>query len=307
MKSKKEISVLDKGFVRLVDSMGDDAAIVQSARVSYGKGTKKFSEDRVLIRYLIRNKHTTPLEMVTFKFHVKAPLFVIRQWHRHRTWSYNEMSGRYSEMPEDCYVPKEEHVTTQDPNNKQGGTTNLVSFESMNIQGIELESGVVLNAFDNWDDVFSSDQKEIQHRYKEYLQTGMRRELARINLPLAQYSEMYAKVDLHNLFHFLRLRMDSHAQFEIREYANALYELIKPVVPVAAEAFEEYYLGSLTLNKKDQEFLAACFLRESGSTPLQTPEDFEKLASKFFENKREKSESIAKITKVLNSSDSKES
>jgi thymidylate synthase (FAD) len=270
---EKTKRVLDKGFVRLVDSMGDDSAIVQAARVSYGKGTKKLSEDRGLIRYLIRNKHTTPLEMVSFKFHIRAPIFVFRQWHRHRTWSYNEMSGRYSEMPKDCYVPKLEHITTQDPNNKQGGT-NISVENPEHIQLIMKESQILMHS-----------------EYQDFLSDDVRRELARINLPVSQYSEMYAKTDLHNLFHFLRLRMDSHAQFEIREYANAMYELIKPVVPIAAEAFEEYYLNSVTFNKKDLELLWHVL--------LQDKEIIEKEAEKLFENKREKSEAIAKITAIF--------
>ena len=273
----KTIRVLDKGFVRLVDSMGDDSAIVQAARVSYGKGTKKLSEDKGLIRYLIRNKHTTPLEMVSFKFHVRAPLFVVRQWQRHRMWSYNEMSGRYSEMPKDCYVPKAEHITTQDPNNKQGGS-NIQVKDPQQVQTVMKESQILMHT-----------------EYEDFLADDVRRELARINLPLAQYSEMYGKTDLHNLFHFLRLRMDSHAQFEIREYANALYELIKPIVPFAAEAFEEYYLNSVTFNQKDLELLYHLV--------LQDEEKLREEAEKLFDNKREKSESIAKILNIFDSSD----
>ena len=241
----KIVRVLDQGFVRLVDSMGDDAAIVQAARVSYGKGTKKVSEDEALIRYLLRNKHTTPFEMVEFKFHIKAPIFVFRQWHRHRMWSYNEYSGRYSEMKDEFYLPTSDKVTKQNPNNKQGGTDEVV------LPGVI--SGVLANK--TWEEIFKGEQVSSRAAYENYLKTGMRKELARINLPLAQYSEMYAKVDLHNLFHFLKLRMDSHAQYEIRVYGDAIAKLVKEVVPVAFSAFEDYVLGSLSLSKTEVEAL----------------------------------------------------
>ena len=193
----KTVEVLDKGFVRLVDSMGDDDAVVQKARVSYGDGTKTISDDRTLIRYLIRNKHTSPLEGVVFKFHVKAPIFIFRQWHRHRTWSYNEISGRYSVLPEECYVPDEENVTTQDPSNKQGGT-------DIKIKCPQPDPSFISENESTWSEHFGIEQQNDRYHYKTRLDLGMRRELARINLPVSQYSEMYATVDLHNLF------QDSH-------------------------------------------------------------------------------------------------
>lgn len=267
----KEIKVLDKGFVRLVDSMGNDQSIVQMARVSYGAGTKTVSEDEGLIRYLVRNRHTSPLEGVQFKFHVKAPIFVIRQWQRHRMWSYNELSGRYSEMKDEFYVPDESVVTKQNPDNKQGGTNELVPFNAP------------VNSVDEncWLDSFEIEQECIRSNYEHYLQSGMRRELARINLPLSQYTEMYATVDLHNLFHFLKLRQDKHAQYEIRVYADALLELIRQIVPIAVQAYEDYILNSITFSKKELIELKN-ILSNSG-------------AESILENSREKSEFLEKI------------
>lgn len=282
------VRVLDKGFVRLVDHMGDDSAIVQMARVSYGEGTKKVSEDKALVRYLLRNRHTSPFEGVVFKFHIRAPLFVIRQWHRHRTWAYNEMSGRYSVMPDDCYVPKEEHVTTQDPNNKQGGTDIAVPFE---ITKKEYEPGP-----ENWPDIFSFEQEQNRKQYEEYIDSGMRRELARINLPLSQYSEMYAVVNLHNLLHFLKLRMDPHAQFEIREYAEALFQCIKDIVPVTCEAFEEYILNTVTLNQKDMEILSELLLDASQEELAAEAEIL--MDNHGLKNKRERKEFLIKLEKI---------
>ena len=291
----KEIKVLDKGFVRLVEHMGDDSSIVQMARVSYGDGTKTVNKDRGLIRYLIRNAHTSPLEGVTFKFHVRAPIFIFRQWHRHRTWSFNEMSGRYSVMPEDCYVPDYDDVTKQDPNNKQGGTDNLVTSE----EDIDFPAS------------FEDMQNAIRGQYNEFVETGMRRELARINLPLSQYSEMYAVVDLHNLFHFLRLRLDSHAQYEIRLYAQALYDSIKPIVPYACEAFEDYILNSVKLNPTEQKCLIEIIDIFRTSLPIKgsrlsndsggwnTKLIVEEAVKRNISNKREQREAISKIEKFL--------
>lgn len=183
--------------------------------------------------------NTSPFEGVQFKFHIKLPIFVSNQWVRHRTWSFNQMSGRYSEMPEDCYVPETDHITTQDPMNKQGGTN------------------LVLSRANECRETFHDDQEYIKANYKWKLDQGMRRELARINLPLSQYTEMYASVDLHNLLHFLRLRMDSHAQYEIRVYAESLYKLIQPIVPVVCEAFEDYVLGGVYLTRAEVEKIEA--------------------------------------------------
>ena len=221
--NKNYIPLLNAGFVGLVDHMGNDDSIVQAARVSYGKGTKKVSEDRGLIRYLVRHSHTTPLEMVTFKFHAKMPLFVARQWIRHRTASVNEYSGRYSEMSEDMYLPELEHIQPQSTNNKQGRSGEYTKDEQFRIQN----------------DLIYNNQQD-QTEYKKLLDKNLAKEMARGVLSVNNYTTWYWQINLHNLFHFLKLRMDAHAQYEIRVFADAMYELIKPIVPIACEAFEDY-------------------------------------------------------------------
>ena len=224
----KRIDCLDKGFVRLIDVMGDDAAIVQAARVSYGSGTKKVLEDRGLIRYLLRHAHTTPFEMVDFKFHVKVPIFVARQWIRHRTANVNEYSGRYSEMKDEFYTPHPNDIRPQSVANKQGRSDET------------LPEGMAEQAAN----AFKSGQDEAYAQYQEFLEQGIAREIARINLPVSNYTEWYWTIDLHNLFHFLRLRIDAHAQYEIRVFAEAIAELVQPFVPYAWEAFEDYVLNA---------------------------------------------------------------
>lgn len=219
----KYIPVLNAGFVGLVDHMGDDSSIVQAARVSYGKGTKKISEDRGLINYLVRHAHTTPLEMVEFKFHCKMPIFVARQWIRHRTASVNEYSGRYSEMSEDMFLPELSTIKPQSDSNKQGRAG---EFDSQTAGEIQL----TINTNNTYDQV----------QYQALLKTGLSKEMARGVLSVNNYTEWYWKIDLHNLFHFLKLRLDKHAQYEIRVFAEAMYKLIKPIVPLACDAFEEY-------------------------------------------------------------------
>ena len=224
----KEFPCLDKGFVRLIDVMGDDNAIVQAARVSYGSGTKKVHEDRGLIRYLMRHLHTTPFEMVEFKFHMKLPIFVARQWIRHRTANVNEYSGRYSEMKDEFYVPAPEQIRAQSAINKQGRADESFAPE---------ESDRVRS-------MMRTTQENLYSEYQELLDTSLAREIARINLPVSNYTEWYWKIDLHNLFHFLRLRIDSHAQYEIRVYGEAMAQIVKAAVPLAYEAFEDYILNS---------------------------------------------------------------
>ncbi len=224
----KEIKCLDKGFVRLIDIMGDDAAIVQAARVSYGKGTKTVNEDRGLIRYLMRQKHTSPFEMVEFKFHVKLPIFIARQWIRHRTANVNEYSGRYSEMKDEFYLPEPEQIRKQSIENKQGR-----SEEKLPKDSVDKVIGILKS---NTDSSYSE--------YIEMLDMGLAREIARINLPLSNYTEWYWKIDLQNLFHFLKLRLDPHAQYEIRVFGEAIAEIVKSAVPIAWEAFEDYMLNS---------------------------------------------------------------
>lgn len=231
----KEIKCLDHGFVRLVDVMGDDGSIVQAARVSYGAGTKTVNEDRGLIRYLMRHAHTTPFEMVEFKFHIKLPIFIARQWIRHRTANVNEYSGRYSIMKDDFYLPNLEQIRPQSEINKQGRGDESFPTEKAN----EIR------------DRLSSVQKDLYNDYEALLGDNFARELARINLPLSNYTEWYWKIDLHNLFHFLRLRIDSHAQYEIRVYGEAMAEIVKQIVPHAWEAFEDYSLNSANFSKPE--------------------------------------------------------
>lgn len=231
----REIKCLDKGFIRLVDYMGDDSSIVQAARVSYGKGTKTKRADRELIRYLIRHRHTSPFEMVEFKFHVKLPIFVARQWIRHRTANVNEYSGRYSEMKDEFYLPDIEQIRPQSTSNRQGRGEQPLEEE---------QAKQVLN-------IFEQAHELLYKEYKWLLSIDLARELARINLPLSTYTEWYWKIDLHNLLHFLKLRLDLLAQYEIRQYAKAIMELIEPIVPVTIEAFRDYLLDSLSFSVQE--------------------------------------------------------
>lgn len=255
----KEITCLDKGFVRLIDVMGDDDAIVQAARVSYGAGTKRVTEDRGLIRYLLRHLHTTPFEMVEFKFHIKLPIFVARQWIRHRTANVNEYSGRYSEMKDEFYVPSLEQIRPQSTTNKQGRSD------------VTLPPDVAAQIATRME----ATQRELYDEYQSLLGEDLARELARINLPVSNYTEWYWKIDLHNLFHFLRLRIDPHAQYEIRVYGEAMAELVKQVVPIAWEAFEDYILHSTKFSRNELSALASML-----STDLPNEADLEKFGLK---------------------------
>lgn len=234
------IPVLDKGFVRLVDYLGGDQRIVQAARVSYGEGTKTFRQDRGLIHYLIRNWHTSPIEQVQLTFHCKMPIFVARQWVRHRTARLNEISGRYSEMKDEFYVPSPENIRPQSKDNRQGRSEVRYSDEDAK----EIAA------------TFEKEQREVYATYRKLLGRDLARELARNNLPLSLYTEWYWQIDLHNLFHFLRLRLDAHAQYEIRVYAEALATCARAVAPVAYEAFEEHILGAVSFSRAECEALA---------------------------------------------------
>jgi thymidylate synthase (FAD) len=236
----QQIPVLDKGFVRLVDYMGGDERIVQSARVSYGSGTKSFRQDRGLIHYLMRHEHTSPFEQVQLTFHTKMPIFVARQWVRHRTARLNEISGRYSIMKDEFYLPEPDQVRFQSESNKQGRSEETLPFE---------EAMAVIRQMEE-------DQKQVYAHYEEMLERNVARELARANLPLSLYTEWYWQIDLHNLFHFLRLRMDPHAQYEIRVFGEALGRCAKAVAPVAYEAFEEYALHSVRFGRAECAALA---------------------------------------------------
>ncbi len=236
----REIVVLDRGFVRLVDYMGGDPSIVQAARVSYGPGTKSKREDRGLINYLMRHQHTTPFEMVELKFHVKLPIFVARQWIRHRTASVNEQSLRYSVMPDEFYVPPIESIGLQSNSNRQGRDTQSVEPE-LQRRVLEILTGV---------------PDSLYPQYLELIESGVARELARICLPVSAYTEWYWKINLHNLFHFISLRADPHAQDEIRAYANALAVCARAVAPNAYAAFEEYRMLAIELSAHEKAIVS---------------------------------------------------
>ena len=232
--------VLDHGFVRVIDYMGDDAAITQAARVSYGKGTKAVSNDEGLIRYLMRHWHSTPFEMCEVKFHIKLPVFVARQWIRHRTANVNEYSARYSILDREFYIPAPEHINAQSVVNNQGRGQVLEGEEAQRV--LEILKADSTRCYDNYEAMISQDGQD-----------GLARELARMNLPANVYTQWYWKVDLHNLFHFLRLRADAHAQYEIRVYAELMCDLVKDWVPFAYSAFEDYRMGGANLSGKGVE------------------------------------------------------
>ncbi len=247
----REFPVLDKGFVRLVDYLGGDQRIVQAARVSYGEGTKTFREDRGLISYLLRNEHTSPFEQVVLTFHVKMPIFVARQWIRHRTARVNEISGRYSVLKDDFYEPDSGDIAFQSEDNKQGRSEAEVP------QGVKDE---VLS-------LLKEDRIRLYSSYTRMIELGIARELARINLPLSIYTEWYWQMDLHNLFRFLKLRLDAHAQKEIRAYASAILGITEAVCPMATEAFREHVLGGVQFSSNEVEALKALLSgRDSGLT-----------------------------------------
>ena len=229
--------VLDHGFIRVIDYMGDDAAICQAARVSYGKGTKKVSNDAGLIRYLMRHWHSTPFEMCEIKLHVKLPVFVARQWIRHRTANVNEYSARYSILDREFYIPAPENLAAQSTINNQGRGAALEGDEAQRVLDWLREDS--MRAYDHYEAMMSQEGQQ-----------GLARELARMNLPANVYTQWYWKVDLHNLFHFLRLRADAHAQYEIRVYAETLCEIVRDWVPAAYGAFEDYRMGGAQLSAR---------------------------------------------------------
>ena len=236
------IPVLDHGFVRVIDYMGDDAAICQAARVSYGKGTKSVQNDEGLIRYLMRHWHSTPFEMCEIKLHVKLPVFVARQWIRHRTANVNEYSARYSILDREFYIPAPEHINAQSVVNNQGRGDVLQGDEAKRV--LEILKADSARCYDNYEAMISDEG-----------QAGLARELARMNLPANIYTQWYWKVDLHNLLHFLRLRADAHAQYEIRVYADAICNVVADWVPAAYRAFEDYRMGAVTMSAQMMECL----------------------------------------------------
>ena len=245
--------VLDHGLIRVIDYMGDDSAIVQAARVSYGRGTRAVSNDEGLIRYLLRHWHSTPFEMCEVKFHVKLPVFVARQWIRHRTANVNEYSARYSILDREFYIPTPEHLAAQSTVNNQGRGEVLAGDEAQRVLDILREDS--MRSYDHYEGMLSQDGQQ-----------GLARELARMNLPANIYTQWYWKTDLHNLFHFLRLRADAHAQYEIRAYAEQMCRITADWVPLAYAAFEDYRLGGTALSARGVEALKR---RLAGETVTQ--------------------------------------
>jgi thymidylate synthase (FAD) len=278
--------VLDHGFVALVDYMGNDAAIAQAARCSYGAGTRSISNDRALIRYLARHRHTSPLEQMELKLHCKMPIFVARQWVRHRTASLNEMSGRYSVMPLQFYSPDFGNFKKQSSNNKQG-REELINHEFFIENRRRSDTAREL----------------IKENYINDLEHDVARELARIDLPLATYTEWYWKMDLHNLMHFLTLRCDSHAQYEIRVYANIIAGMVKRVAPSTYEAWIDYYIGSVNFSRQEMIALRTIFDDAAGCGDclggipdcLPNPEQYKEFGNKFNLTEREVSEFVGKL------------
>ncbi len=239
------LTVLDHGFVRVIDYMGDDAAVVQAARVSYGKGTKRVSDDAGLINYLMRHRHTTPFEMCEIKYHVKLPIFVARQWIRHRTANVNEYSARYSVLDKEYYIPAPEQLAAQSQNNRQGRGDVLEGDEAKRV--LYILRADAEQTYGNYAWMLNEDEGG---KVTDESRSGLARELARMNLTLNTYTQWYWKVDLHNLMHFLSLRADAHAQYEIRVYADAMMETLKRWVPLTASAFEDYRMGAAHLSAK---------------------------------------------------------
>lgn len=242
----KEFKVLDKGFIRVIDFMGNDSAIVQAARVSYGKGTKTVNEDKGLINYLVKHHHTSPLEMCEIKLHLKMPIFVARQWIRHRTASLNEYSARYSEIKEEFYVPEKSRLVKQSKTNKQCSGNEELDEESAS----------------NFINMSNDHNEYFLEYYKSFNEKGLSREINRINAPVSNYTEFYWKIDLHNLLHFLKLRTHSHAQYEIKVYADILLDIVKQWCPLTHEAFMEHVINAKTFSRSQMEVLRRHLTKE---------------------------------------------
>ena len=270
-KENRYVPVLDQGFVGLVDHMGSDDAIVRAARVSYGEGTKKVQGDRGLIRYLMRHEHTTPFEMCEVKFHLKLPIFVMRQLVRHRTASLNEYSARYSVITDEFYIPDPDKLKPQSTTNKQGREGELTD---------EQRAHVIADQIEAWDHAYSVYQQHIDS-------IGLARETARAILPVGGYTECYWKANLKNFLHMARLRMDNHAQWEIQEFARAMYLLAKPLFPLACEAFEDYAVGSVKVSKLEVALLKRLISKDKWTDLLDGLRSEEGIASKFDLSKRE--------------------
>ena len=257
------IPVLDHGFVRVIDYMGDDSAIVQAARVSYGRGTRRVQEDAGLIRYLMRHRHSTPFEMCEIKYHVKLPIFVARQWIRHRTANVNEYSARYSILDREFYIPAPENLAAQSVVNRQGRGAVLEGEDAARV--LDILRSDAMQTYDHYAEMLNEDETGAA---KDPDRPGLARELARINLTLNTYTQWYWKTDLHNLLHFLSLRADAHAQYEIRVYAEEMLRTVEAWVPLACQAFRDYRLGAVTLSAQ----MLAVVKRMLGGEVVAQPE-----------------------------------
>ena len=254
------------GFVKLLDVMGDDEEVENSARISYGEGTRKVNQTRNLIRYLMRHKHTSPFEMCEVKFHLKLPIFIMRQLVRHRTANLNEYSGRYSVMSDEFYLPEGDYLAKQSTTNNQGRGEVLESTGLLQFEFNRIYDGAAM-------------------AYQVLLEHELSREVARALLPVANYTECIWKIDLHNFFHFVKLRADSHAQREIRDYADAMYELVKPNFPICCEAFEDYVRDAVTFSRQEMELIREAIWDGRGG--LQESEELGKRETKEFLEKLE--------------------
>jgi thymidylate synthase (FAD) len=268
---KSYVPVLDHGFVGLVDHMGSDDAIVRAARVSYGEGTKKVQGDRGLIRYLMRHEHTTPFEMCEVKFHIKLPIFVMRQLVRHRTASLNEYSARYSVITDEFYIPEPQNLKPQSTTNKQGRAGDLDDIQRQH---------VIDDMLGAWDYNYELYERHIND-------FGLARETARAILPVGGYTECYWKANLKNFLHMARLRMDSHAQWEIQEFARAMYDLARPLFPLACEAFEDYAVGSVKVSRLEVDLLKRLISNDKWLDLLEDFRSEDSIAKKFDLSKRE--------------------
>lgn len=280
LNDKNYKSILDYGFIGIAYDelndgtmvsaiMGNDKSISRAARMSYGKGTQAINDDENLIRYLLRHHHNTPFEMCEIKFHVKMPIFVARQWIRHRTASVNEYSGRYSIMSSEFYIPQPENIKSQSVDNKQGRGGELSQIDIEHVT--ELLQFAAVEANDAYHNLLGDNNED----WEDY--PGIARELARTVLPVSNYTELYWKANLHNIFHFMKLRMDPHAQYEIRVYAEAMYELIKPYFPIAIRAFDDYINGAVTLSRMEYDLIKDFFNQTKWESYFPT-EEFEKKA-----------------------------
>ena len=270
----KKFNVLDHGFVRVIDYMGDDTSIVQAARVSYGKGTKKLNQDQSLINYLLSHKHSTPFEMNEIKFHIKLPIFVARQWIRHRTANVNEYSARYSILDKEFYIPKSADLKPQSKTNNQGRSGEISSKEKVVYRPNKSSSE---RDFENYSDLLNQDG---EGNIKNPENTGIARELARMTLPLNTYTQWYWKIDLHNLMHFLALRFDYHAQYEIRIYASIMMDILKKWVPLTYNAFIKNRIQALTLSSDGIEFIKSKLKNKT----FDTKKNFKKRIRKSYKN-----------------------